>query len=46
MASALLAALTRQPLTARVGVAERDVVDPLPIADRLAIADRLFGRLQ
>jgi acetoin utilization protein AcuC len=44
MASALLAALTRQPLTARVGVAERDVVDPLPIADRLAIADRLLGR--
>ena len=31
-------------LIARVGVAERDVVDPLPLDQRLAIAGRLLGR--
>jgi acetoin utilization protein AcuC len=46
IATALLGALagSGRPLVARVGVAERDVVDPLPITDRLAIADRLLAR--
>jgi GNAT superfamily N-acetyltransferase len=46
IATALLGALgdSGRPLEARVGVAERDVVDPLPIAVRLAIADRLLPR--
>jgi acetoin utilization protein AcuC len=43
-ASALVAALAGRPLASQLGVAERDVVDPLPIADRLSIADRLVGR--
>jgi acetoin utilization protein AcuC len=44
IATSLVTALGDRPLTARVGVAERDVVDPLPIADRLSIADRLLRR--
>ncbi len=52
VASALLAADLgsgsegREPArwTARVGVAERDVIDPLPLDERLEIANRLLGR--
>jgi acetoin utilization protein AcuC len=44
IATRLVKALGDRPLTARIGVAERDVEDPLPIADRLAIADRLLRR--
>jgi acetoin utilization protein AcuC len=46
VAKALLHAVTgsERQVVARVGVAERDVVDPLPLSDRLAIADRLLAR--
>jgi acetoin utilization protein AcuC len=52
IASALLAAVVRSPpgdpgpahLTARLGIAERDVVNPLPLDQRLAIAGRLLDR--
>jgi ribosomal protein S18 acetylase RimI-like enzyme len=52
VATALLSRLVAAPidgaesgrLIARVGVAERDVVDPLPLDQRLGIAGRLLGR--
>jgi len=45
LTAALVASAGRgRPLEAHVGVAERDVVDPLPTADRVSIADRLLGR--
>jgi acetoin utilization protein AcuC len=44
IATALVAAFGDRPLTYHLGVAERDVVDPLPVVDRLAIAERLLRR--
>ncbi|HEY7826615.1 MAG TPA: GNAT family N-acetyltransferase, partial [Candidatus Limnocylindrales bacterium] len=46
IATALLLSLAESdgPVVARPGVAERDVVDPLPLAARLAVADRLMSR--
>ena len=44
IATLLVAALAGVPLTAHLGIAERDVVDPLPAVDRLAIVDHLLGR--
>jgi GNAT superfamily N-acetyltransferase len=46
IATALLDSLagSDRPIVARPGVAERDVVDPLPLAARLAVADRLLSR--
>ena len=52
VASALLAAAlgaqpadqVHGPWTARIGVAERDVVEPLPLDERFAIAGRLYDK--
>ena len=46
IATSLLDAVAARgrPIEARFGVAERDVVDPLPVDDRRAIADRLQAR--
>ncbi|MGH2465880.1 MAG: GNAT family N-acetyltransferase [Candidatus Limnocylindrales bacterium] len=44
LATALVAAIADRSFGAHPGVAERDVVDPLPLADRLSIAGRLVDR--
>jgi ribosomal protein S18 acetylase RimI-like enzyme len=48
IATALLAALTGsgRPVEAHFGVAERDVVEPLSLADRVAIGQRLLNPFQ